>query len=75
MLSIVGFILSICAFILFIWGVRTLRFLRKRKKIEKRIAQAANAFGYKLRLFMRDEIALHNCNGYLEKNEKRYYSD
>ena len=72
-LTIVGFILASAAVILLLILLSHYRFYRKTKKIEKQIAEAAEKFGYKLRLFKKAERPLHNCNGYLEKNETRYY--
>lgn len=73
MLSAVGFILVVAAIGLLLWLLNKLRFLRVTKKIEKQIAMAADEFGYELKLYPKDERALYNCNGYLEKNQKRYY--
>ncbi len=73
MLTAVGFILTLAAVITIIILLRRLHFFRVTRRIEKSIAAAAESFGYKLRLYAKDERALHNCNGYLEKNEKRYY--
>ena len=73
MLSIVGFIFTVAALIGTIYILKKLRFYLIRRKIENRIAVAAEQFGYHLRLYARDERALHNCNGYLEKGENRFY--
>ncbi len=73
MLTAVGFILALAAFVALIYFLKKLHFYRVTKKIEKQIAEAAERFDYKLRLYSKDERALHNCNGYVEKNGKRYY--
>ena len=73
MLTVVGFILALTALILVIYFLKRLRFLRITQRIEKSIAVKAAEFGYSLRLYDRDERILHNCNGYLEKEQKRYY--
>jgi hypothetical protein len=73
MLSIVGFIFTVAALIGAIYLLKKLRFYRIRKKIENRISAAAEKFGYRLRLYAREERKLHNCNGYVEKGNNRYY--
>ncbi len=72
-LTIVGFILTAAAVITLLILLSRYRFYRKSRGIEKQILEAAEKFGYKLRLFLKDERALHNCNGYLERDGKRYY--
>ncbi len=73
MLTGVGFILALTATVILVILLNKLRFLRVARKIEKSIASAAEEFGYKLRLYEKDERALYNCNGYLEKGENRFY--
>ena len=73
MLSVFGLILSIAALIALIYLLKRLRFHRITKKIEHQVAVAADKYGYRLHIYLKDQRALHNCNGYLEKDEKRYY--
>ncbi len=73
MLSIVGFIFALAALIGAIYLLRRLRFFSITQKIERRIAVAANAFGYSIHFYLKDERKLYNCNGYVEKDEKRAY--
>ncbi len=72
-LTIVGFLLTVAAIVTLLVLLSRYRFYQKTKKIEKQIADAAEKFDYKLRLFLKDERPLHNCNGYLEKDGNRFY--
>ena len=73
MLTAIGFILTLIGIFAVIILLKKLHFHRIKRKIEKNIAATAQAFGYKLILYEKDARILHNCNGYLEKDEKRYY--
>lgn len=73
MLTIIGLLIAFAAVIAFFILIARYRFYRTTKKIEKQILDAAGKFGYTLRLFMKDERILYNCNGYLEKEKKRFY--
>lgn len=73
MLTGVGFILTVAAIVGAICLLKRLHFYRITRKIEKQIKAAAERFEYKLRLYTREERKLHGCNGYLEKDERRYY--
>ncbi len=73
MLTGVGFFLTVAAIIGAIYLLKRLHFYRITRKIEKKIKAAAERFEYCLRLYTRDERKLHGCNGYLEKDEQRYY--
>ena len=72
-LSLVGFLFAIAALIAAIYLLKRFRFFRITRKIEKKIAIAAEDFGYKIHFYLKNERKLYNCNGYVEKNEKRAY--
>jgi len=73
MLTGLGFLLTLAAIVALVILLKRLRFLTITKRIEKSIARTAEQFGYKLHLYEKEERALYNCNGYIEKDEKRYY--
>ena len=72
-LSLVGFIFAIAALIAAIYFLKRFRFFCISRRIEKKIAFAAEDFGYKIHFYLKGERKLYNCNGYVEKGEKRAY--